>query len=207
MTVDDRLDTLDALWSAWAAIGSGLTEADWQRPTRLDDWDVRALWAHAAGWPFAFSMLVGRETAAPTTHDTAAALLAEFNLPDGIANTMRSKVADAGRDDAENYSTMQMVGQFTETGPAAIKSAHALGEVTVDYFGRAVLPLAEAVSIGIVEATVHLLDLQHALGHAPGAPPAALTHTAAVLAQIAHPIDFIEAATGRASTDLFPVLS
>ena len=77
----------------------------------------------------------------------------------------------------------------------------------MDYFGRAVLHLDEAVSIGILEATVHLLDLQRALGQDPTVPPGGLTHTAAVLAQIAPPVDFIEAASGRASTDLFPVLS
>ena len=43
----------------------------------------------------------------------------------------------------------------------------------VDYFGRAMLPLSEAISIGILEATVHLLDLQRALG----VPPAGLEHT------------------------------
>jgi len=207
MTVDERLDTLDELWSAWAGIGPGLTEADWRRPTRLDDWDVRALWAHAAGWPFAFATLVGRVTPAEPTHETAAALLADFNRPEGIATTMRDQVAASGRSDAEQYRIEQMVSQFSDTGPAAIKAARSLGEVRVDYFGRAVLPLSEAVTIGIVEATVHLLDLQRALDREPVVPAAGLARTAEVLARIAAPIDFIEAATGRASTDLFPVLS
>jgi uncharacterized protein (TIGR03083 family) len=207
MTVDDRLDTLDDLWSAWASIGRGLTDADWRRPTRLDDWDVRALWAHAAFWPLAFSMLVGRVTDAEATHPTAAALLADFNGPDGIANTQRHRVADTARTDAEQYTTVQMVGQFADTGPAAIKAARMLGDVRVDYFGRAILPLSEAVAIGVLEATVHLLDLRRALGHDPAVPPAGLALTAQVLADIADPVDFIEAATGRASTDLFPVLS
>jgi len=70
-----------------------------------------------------------------------------------------------------------------------------------------VLPLAEAVSIGILEATIHLLDVQRALGQTPDVPASGLDHSAEVLARIAPPIDFIEAATGRASTDLFPVLS
>jgi hypothetical protein len=47
----------------------------------------------------------------------------------------------------------------------------------VDYFGRAMLPLSEAISIGILEATVHLLDLQRALGVPPEVPPAGLEHT------------------------------
>jgi len=207
MSIDDRLTTLDALWSVWAATGKDLTDADWNRPTRLDGWDLRALWAHSAGWPFGFSILVGRVTDEARTHDTAAALLAEFNVPDGIANTTRDRVADNGRDDARKYTLEQLVDQFVTTGPEAIATARELGEVTVDYFGRAVLPLAEAVSIGIVEATIHLLDVQRALGHAPDVPASGLDHSAGVLARIAPPIDFIEAATGRASTDLFPVMS
>lgn len=207
MTLDDRLAALGELWAAWATAGAGLTDDDWQRTTRLDGWDLRALWAHAAGWPFGFSMLVGRVTDAAPTHADAAALLREFNEPAGIANTGREQVAGAARDDAAKYTTEQLVGQFAVTGPEAIAIARELGPVTVDYFGRAVLTLAEAVSIGVVEATVHLLDVQRALGRTPQVPEAGLAHTAEVIAQIAPPVDFIEAATGRATTDLFPVMS
>jgi uncharacterized protein (TIGR03083 family) len=207
MTLDDRLTALDELWSVWAAVGADLTGADWLLPTRLDGWDLRALWAHAAGWPFGFSMLVGRVTDEQPTHRTAAELLREFNEPAGIANTARDQVAGAARDDAAKYTTEQLVGQFAATGPEAIAAARGLGPVTVDYFGRAVLPLAEVVSIGVLEATVHLLDVQRALGRTPEMPEAGLAHTAEVIAQIAPPVDFIESATGRASTDLFPVMS
>lgn len=59
----------------------------------------------------------------------------------------------------------------------------------------------------MMEATVHLLDLQRALGQPPDVPAAGLTHTAAVLVEMAPPVDFIETATGRSTTGLFPVLS
>jgi uncharacterized protein (TIGR03083 family) len=208
MTIDDRLNTLDALWSVWATTGRNLTDADWDRPTRLDDWTIRNLWAHAAQWPFGFAVLVEQWVSdAAITHATAAALMAEFNAPDGVANTMRSHVANAGREDAAKYTVEQMVSQFAVTGPRAIEAARQLGPVRLDYFGRAVMPLEEVVSIGVLEATVHLLDLQRALDVEPGVPASGLEHTAVVLAGIAAPVDFIEAATGRASTDLFPVLS
>jgi uncharacterized protein (TIGR03083 family) len=207
MTLDERLAGLDELWAVWAAVGADLTDADWQRPTRLEGWHLRALWAHAAGWPFGFSMLVGRVTDDKVTHPMAADLLREFNEPAGIANTGREQVARSAREDAARYTIEQLVGQFATAGPEAVAAARDLGPVTVDYFGRAVLPLAEAVSIGIVEATVHLIDVQRALGRTPDVPEAGLAHTAEVIAQIAPPVDFIEAATGRASTDLFPVLS
>jgi hypothetical protein len=59
-----------------------------------------------------------------------------------------------------------------------------------------------------VEATVHLLDLQDALARPAAEVPAeGLTHTAAVLVQMAPPVDFIEAATGRSRIGLFPLLS
>src|SRR3954467_1136859 len=116
MLIDDRLTTLDALWSVGAAPGKDMPDADWRRPPRLDGWDLRALWAHAAGWPFGFSMLVGRVTDEGPTHQTAADLLSAFNAPGGIANTGRDQVAGAARDDATKYTTEQLVGQFATIG-------------------------------------------------------------------------------------------
>jgi hypothetical protein len=77
----------------------------------------------------------------------------------------------------------------------------------VDYLGLAMLRLEEAVSIGIVEATVHLLDLRRALDLTPDVPAAGLAHTAAVLTEMAPVVDFIEVATGRSTATLFPVLT
>ena len=68
------------------------------------------------------------------------------------------------------------------------------------------LALEEAVSIGVLEATVHLLDLQRALGVPPDVPAAGVEHTVGLLAEMAPPVDFIEVATGRSSAALFPVL-
>ena len=82
MTMNDRLDTLDtldALWSVWAATGQALDDEDWQRPTRLGDWDLRSLWAHAAQWPFGLPLLLDRVTNTPPTHHTAAELLAAIS--------------------------------------------------------------------------------------------------------------------------------
>ncbi|GAB3842765.1 maleylpyruvate isomerase N-terminal domain-containing protein [Dactylosporangium cerinum] len=207
MTIDDRLTTLDALWSVWAEHGRVMTDEQWQRPTRLGDWDVRSLYAHAGSWPWMLSILIDRVRDTEPTHVTAAALLQDFNAPTGVAHSRRDIVAAGAREDAARYSTAQMVEQFAGTGPRAIATARQLGPVVVDYFERALLRLDEAVSIGIVEATVHLLDLQRALGQPPDVPVEGLTHTAAVIVQMAPPVDFIESATGRSTIDLFPVLS
>jgi uncharacterized protein (TIGR03083 family) len=205
MTID-RLTTLETLWSVWAEHGRTLTEEHWGRPTRLGAWDVRSLYAHAGSWPFAFTSLVDRARDAEPTH-TAAALLRDFNTPDGVANRHRDRTADGARKDAATYSTAQMVEQFAGAGPRAIAAARRLGPVAVDYFGYAILRLDEAVSIGIMEATVHLLDLQRAFDQPPDVPADGLAHTTALLAAMAPPVDFIEAATGRSSVDPFPVLT
>jgi uncharacterized protein (TIGR03083 family) len=207
MLIDHRLDVLDALWSVWAGLGQAMTDEQWRRPTRLGDWDVRSLFAHAGSWPFGFTMLVDQARDAPATHATAAALLREFNAPDGIAHRNRQTVAAGARQDAATYSTAQMVEQFAVAGPRAIAAARRLGPVVVDYFGLASLRLDEAVSIGILEATVHLLDLRHALGQPPDCPLEGLAHTAAILAEMAPAVDFIEAATGRSKAEVFPILS
>jgi uncharacterized protein (TIGR03083 family) len=206
MTGADRLATLAELWSAWERQGRALSEEQWQRPTRLGDWTVRMLYAHAAGWPVGFSRLVGQVREAQPTHPTAAALLGEFNRPGGIATSQADRVAAAAREDAAAHTPAEMIEQFSVTGPNAIATARRLGPVVVDYFGRALLPLREAVSIGILEATVHLLDLQHALGVPPEVPPAGLEHTVGLLAAMAPPVDFVELATGRSQAAVFPVL-
>jgi uncharacterized protein (TIGR03083 family) len=206
MTPQDRLTTLALLWAAWERQGRALSAERWRRPTRLGDWTVRMLYAHAAGWPFGFSHLVGQVREVAPTHASAAELLGDFNRPGGIATSQADRVAADAREDAATYAPAQMIEQFAATGPGAIATARQLGPVVVDYFGRAMLALEEAVSIGILEATVHLLDLQRALDVPAEVPPAGLEHTVGLLAEMTAPVDFIELATGRRQVALFPVL-
>jgi uncharacterized protein (TIGR03083 family) len=205
--LEDRLATLGLLWSVWKRHGENLTGEQWARPTRLGTWDVRSLYTHAAAWPLGFSKLLGSLQDVAPKHPTAAALLREFNSPDGFARRGAGQVEAGARQDAATYSLVQIIDQFASTGPQAIAEARQLGPVVVDYFGRAMLPLEEAASIGILEATVHLLDLRHALDLPPDVPAGGLEHTTAVLAEMAPPVDFIEVATGRSTVELFPVLT
>src|SRR5882724_5958864 len=133
----DRLTTLDSLWSAWAEHGRAMTAEQWALPTRLGAWDVRSLYAHAAFWPRAFAGLVGGVSEAATTHRTAAALLRDFNAPDGVAHRLRDWSAANAREDAAKHSTEEMVELFAGVGPGAIVAARGLGEVAIDYFGQA----------------------------------------------------------------------
>lgn len=202
MAFDERLDTLETLWAVWAALGAGFSDSDWQLPTRLGDWTVRELYAHAAFWPAIFPVLAERVTdAAPTR--TAAEQLASFNAPGGAAHAGRDKVAADGRAAAATRTTGEIVTQFAVTGPAAVEAARKRGPVVVDYFGFSVMRLEEAAGIGVLEATVHLLDLQRALGIEPSVPAAALADTLAILAASGSPVAVIEALTGRGS----PVVS
>ena len=200
-----RLDTLAALWAAWATYGRTLTDDQWKQPTRLEPWDVRALYAHSAGWPHALGFAVGQVRDDPPTYATAADLLRQFNEPGGVAHVGRSATAEKATQDATRYTPAEMTTAFADVGRRAIAVARELGDVVVDYVGMGLLPLDEVVSIGIVEATVHLLDLQRALATTPSVPGGGLEHTVAVLSRTAPPIDFIEAATGR--TPFRPVLS
>ena len=206
MTPEDRLTTRGLLWAAWAQQGRALAADQWQQPTRLGDWTVRMLYAHAASWPAGFAHLVGQVRQAAPTHASAAELLGEFNQPGGIATRQADRVAAAAREDAATYTPAQLIEPFSVTGPQAIATARQLRSVVVDYFGRAMLPLVEAVSIGILEATVHLLDLQRALEVPPDVPRAGLEHTVGLLVTMTPPVDFIELATGRSQVALFPVL-
>jgi hypothetical protein len=66
--------------------------------------------------------------------------------------------------------------------------------------------LSEGLRIVLLEATVHLLDIQRALGQPPELPGTALAHTASLLAEVAPGVELIEVATGRSATSPFPVL-
>jgi uncharacterized protein (TIGR03083 family) len=206
MTREDRLTTLELLWAAWEQQGRALSAEQWRQPTRLGDWTVRMLYAHAAGWPVGFSRLVVRVREVAPTHVSAAGLLGDFNRPGGIATSQADRVAAAAREHAATYTPAQLIEPFAVTGPQAIATVRQLGPVVVDYFELAMLPMEEAVSIGILEATVHLLDLQRALGVPPDVPSAGLEHTVGLLAKMTPPVDFIELATGRSEVELFPVL-
>ena len=199
-------DTLGSLWSVWASYGAALTSAQWDAPTRLSPWTVRALFAHTAQWPHWLTYVVTQTRDTPPTHASGADLLRSFNAPGGVATSARSQVADKAVDDGTKFTPAQMTDAFATVGPQALRSARSLGDrVVVDYLGMGQLPVAEVLTIGIVEATVHLLDLERALGVEPTVPAAGLAHTAAALTAMTDPVAFVEGLTGRAP--IAPVLT
>ncbi|MBM2616595.1 maleylpyruvate isomerase N-terminal domain-containing protein [Actinoplanes sp. LDG1-06] len=197
--------TLGELWAVWASYGSRLSAEQWEAPTRLEPWTVRALFAHTAQWPRWLAYVATQTRDTPPSHPRAADLLRAFNAPDGVATLNRGQTADRAVDDATKLTVEQMTAAFAEVGPPALEAAGKLGDTVVNYLGTGTMPMPEVLGIGIVEATVHLLDLQRALGETPAVPSEGLAHTARVLAEMASPVEFVEALTGRG--ELGPVLT
>jgi hypothetical protein len=76
----------------------------------------------------------------------------------------------------------------------------------VDYFGRTMLPLSEAISIGILEATVTCWTCSAPLVCRPRCRPPVWSTRWGLLAEMTPPVGFIELPTGRSEVEVFPVL-
>ncbi|WP_243789562.1 maleylpyruvate isomerase N-terminal domain-containing protein [Saccharopolyspora gloriosae] len=205
------VDALDQAWQAWAQLGTHLGAEQWDRPTRLEDWTVRHVFAHYADIPGVLGAALNGEGApesgaAPTFAD-AAELLAFMQRPGGVARTEADRIRDAGI--ADSRSTDELVAQFTEVAPRTIERLRGrdLGTL-VPYSELGTVAAGEALRIQLMEAVVHYLDLATALELPKPGPPAGepMRVTAALLAAIADPVHLIEAATGRSDTGIFPVL-
>jgi uncharacterized protein (TIGR03083 family) len=206
MTLDEALDVLAPTWARWAEIGAGLDAEQWKAPSRLPGWDVHALYGHHGQFPLALLILANSTMDGPLTWSKASDVLASFNQPAGLAETMAPAVQGSAIANAEATSTADLLAQFAVQGPESIAAARASGEHLVDYFGHGVVWFASAVKIMIVEAVVHGLDVVRALDIEPDFPSDAVALTRDILAAVAPPVDFIEAATGRSAEPVLPVL-
>ncbi|MFC7622794.1 maleylpyruvate isomerase N-terminal domain-containing protein [Microlunatus sp. GCM10028923] len=207
MTYAERVTALAACWDRWADLGAGLTEADWGRPTRCDGWDVNALYAHHAGYPLGLRNRPGQDPRGDLV--TAADLLRGFNAPDSPqVEATAAAVADGARQQATALGRDRLVAAFTEDAREALGwMRETPGETVFPWLGGpASITLTEALRIALMEATIHLYDLQHALGLDPDAPAVAAAETARLLAELPDPAAFIEAASGRSETPVLPVL-
>lgn len=121
---------------------------------------------------------------------------------------MAETVGDLAVADAAAHTRKELVDRFSVHEPRALQRLrHAEATLVVPWPGSdGVIMLGEALRLVVLEATVHLLDVQRALGHPPAAPPLALTDTARLLAELAPAVELNEAATGRTIHSLLPVL-
>lgn len=201
-----RIDALEALWARWGDIGASLTEQQWTSPTRCAGWDVAALYAHVGMFPPA----IATSPAVETTSDpaTAVEILRGFNAPDEAAHSMAEQVAHAATATAADLDRAGLRALYTDEGPRAIAALreHAAGSLTPWPGADAVTTWAEAIRIVLMESAVHLLDVLDTLNLPAEVPAAALQDTVHLLAEIAEPTSFIEAATGRSEHSPLPVL-
>ena len=211
MTTTALIEELAATWEVWAQAGRRLPEAAWHGPTRLPGWTVRDLYAHAGRWPVGFRRFVQAPVFDEPAFRSGAALLAHFNQPGGLATTSASAVAKSSADDAAAHATEVLVARFADAGPAALATVADLGpDEHLRYAGLLTVTVCGALEVGVVESTVHLLDLRAAVAELASVtvaiPTSALAVTRDVLAAVPDPVAFIEAATGRTSRSILPVL-
>jgi uncharacterized protein (TIGR03083 family) len=206
----DRIDALMAVWRRWADVGEGLSEEQWSAPTRCTGWDVAALYAHVGMFP--------RAIVAPSALDdvggepvTAVDILRGFNALGGVAHQMAEQVADSVVSLAAGLGRPAFVALFADDGPRAIAALRGQApDARLHWPGVQVMTTwVEAVRIVLMESVVHLLDVLDvldALDRPPDVPAAGLRETAHLLADLADPVEFIDAATGRSATVPLPVL-
>lgn len=203
----ERVDVLAAYWQRWAEIGATLPDDQWSAGTRCAGWDVAALYAHVG--PFAPA--VAEPPPPPETCGdpvTAVDILRGFNLPGGVAHAMADDVAGFAVSMAAELGRPALVALFAEDGPrgiAALRSQAPDSRVPWPEVA-AVTTWGEAVRIVLMEAVVHLLDVLDALHLPADVPPAGLRDTAHLLADLADPVEFVNAASGRTTQTVLPVL-
>jgi uncharacterized protein (TIGR03083 family) len=204
--LEARCVTLAGAWRWWAETLAQFPADAWTRPTRLEGWDVLALVAHHAMFIRALPALAAKPVAADATVTSARDMLRGFNAPGGPAHELAPDIAELARSQTSSHPPEVLVERFSVDAPPAIDAVRAAGPVVVEYFGNGAFPITEVLSIGILEAVVHGLDLARAVDVAPDLPDAAVESSVALLTALPDPVAFVEAATGRSTTPVFPVL-
>jgi hypothetical protein len=146
---------------------------------------VAALYAHHSAFPQALSSPQMPEGAAGEPL-TAVEVLRRFNSPNGVAHSMAGMVANRAVSDAGRHGRRELVDRFAVHGNLALQQLRqAQATMVVPWpAAGAVVTLGEAVRIVLLEATVHLLDVQRALDHPPLVPALALKDTAQLLVEL-----------------------
>jgi uncharacterized protein (TIGR03083 family) len=189
-------EVLADAWERWARRCAELTPQQWSTPTRCRPWDVRGLVAHLCPNRSMFDMLNAATTDEPAAVTDAAEMLRRFNAPGGIAHTSADRIAERATSDAAALTPDEAVTRFTEC--AEILRATPMSKKTViSYPVVGSTTLAVVAEVALVEATVHLLDLDDAVG---GVQPSrqALAATRDLLIAVPDPIAAIEVLAGRA---------
>ncbi len=207
MRYQERVDALAAYWQRWAALGATLSDDQWSAGSRCTGWDVAALYAHVG--PFATA--VAEPPPPPEAGGdpvTAVDILRGFNVSGGAAHAMADELAGYAVSMAAELGRPALLAFFADDGPRGIAALRGQApDARVPWPGAAaVTTWGEAVRIVLMEAVVHLLDVLDALHLPADVPPAGLRDTAHLLADLADPVEFVNAASGRTTPTVLPVL-
>jgi uncharacterized protein (TIGR03083 family) len=203
----DNTLVLADLWDDWAEIGSSLAPEQWILKTRCDDWDVQALFAHVStGVGGLLSLVNERRVEVPPDHVRAIDIIRALKPSQEVAQKLAVRVSAMAIEDAGSQDPASLVERFRNGGGVCLLAQQHLTDVA-DYFGRGYATIAGSVDLRVVEAAVHLLDLQAALGLPLALPESGITVTMEFLVGLVPALDFIEAATGRTTAQFFPVHS
>lgn len=201
------VQALGKLWQVWLSECRQMSDAQWRLPTRCGEWDVMSLAAHVSSGVGGLDALVTKRVVdGPAVITTAAELIRAVKPSSDVAEELSVKVARSARDDADQSTAAELVHRF-EQGVSLCSADSVDVQAVCDYFGRGYATVEAAVDLRVVEATVHLFDLQIALDKPLDAPVEGVRITRDFLTDLVPAIDFIEAATGRRPVDFFPVHS
>jgi uncharacterized protein (TIGR03083 family) len=201
----DNTLALADLWDVWAAIGSSLKPEQWTLATRCEDWDVQALFAHvSAGIGGLLSLLNERKVDSAPDLVRATDIIRVVKPSPEVAQKLALRVSAMAIEDARSQTPAALVERLASGREVCLLAQQHLGDVA-DYFGRGNATIAGSVDLRVVEAAVHLLDLQASLGMPADLPESAVAVTMEFLVGLVPAVDFIEAATGRTTAQFFPL--
>lgn len=195
-------EVLADLWRSWSECGDRLDADSWERFTRLPGWTVRDLFAHVARSVHilrdADRLPVGTvaEVESPAEYYRSFHESVMFAKQE-VDRAARMTAARAGSD---------LVRWLRDDGPKALEAAKAETD-------RCIRTVAGSMSIGnyvvtrIVEAAVHLLDLNDCIEMAPLPKSVAVRRVVDVLVELEGVVQYVERASGRRSPTQMALLT
>ncbi len=196
---DAAREVLADAWDRLARRCANLTADEWSAPTRCAGWDVAALVAHVCPDAALFDRLADAVIDGPAAVTDAAIMLRRFNEPDGVANTSADALAEQALAGARALTREQAARRFGECA-RILRDRPMPRETVIAYPTVGSVTMAVIAETALMEATVHLLDLAHAVG---GIEPSteALAATRDLLIAVPNPAAAVEVLAGRAAPE------
>jgi uncharacterized protein (TIGR03083 family) len=191
--------------AAVSVIGAELDDADFGRPTRCPEWNLKELFAHLYRDVDRIGVYLDAEPPAAATHDSVTYFSSFDGTPGGPAAT---GVAERSKELAARFASgRELTRAWDAMWPATLgRASGERPDRLVMTFGPA-LTIGEYVKTRVLEVTVHRMDLEDALGVRGWGTDSAVSIVDDILVGLlgTEPprsldwdvVDFIETATGR----------